>query len=132
MCEGSAFAILNVQRQIQLLFLSPFKLQFLIIILIIQQRASQLRKTPFSGESTDSSDTESTAGDYCTPPDELSPAEERSQLKEKTDQVLEETTQVLKTCATYTTVSLKKVMICMIEFTIVNQHVNPTPLPASA
>lgn len=105
------FAILNVQRQIQLLFLGPFKLQFLIIILIIQQRASQLRKTPFSGESTDSSDTESTAGDYCTPPDELLPAEESSQLKEKTDQVLEETTQVLKTCATYTTVSLKKVMI---------------------
>ncbi|CAH3122183.1 unnamed protein product [Porites lobata] len=74
----------------------------------LKGRASQLRKTPFSGESTDSSDTESTAGDYCTPPDELSPAEERSQLKEKTDQVLEETTQVLKTCATYTTVSLKK------------------------
>ena len=116
MCEGSAFAILNVERQIQLLFLSPFKLQFLIIILIIiQQRASQLRKTPFSGESTDSSDTESTAGDYCTPPDELSPAEERSQLKEKTDQVLEETTQVLKTCATYTTVSLKKVMIYLYD-----------------
>lgn len=103
--------ILDVRRQIQFLFLGPFKLQFLMIMLIIQQRASQLRKTPFSGESTDSSDTESNAGDYCTPPDELLPAEEQSQLKEKTDQVLEETTQVLKTCATYTTVSLKKVMI---------------------
>ncbi|XP_068729703.1 pleckstrin homology domain-containing family H member 1-like isoform X1 [Montipora capricornis] len=70
--------------------------------------ASQLRNTPFSGESTDSSDNESTAGDYCTPPDELSPAEERSQAILTTDEVLEESTQVLKTCATYTTVSLKK------------------------
>ena len=76
---------------------------------LFKQRASQLRKTPFSGESTDSSDNESTVGDYCTPPDELSPAEEHSQAKETTDEILEGTTQVLKTCATYTTVSLKKV-----------------------
>ena len=76
---------------------------------LFKQRASQLRKTPFSGESTDSSDNESTGGDYCTPPDELSPTEERSQTQQQTDEILEGTTQVLKTCATYTTVSLKKV-----------------------
>ncbi|KAJ7357396.1 Pleckstrin y domain-containing H member 2 [Desmophyllum pertusum] len=71
-------------------------------------RASQLRNTPFSGESTDSSDNDSSVGDYCTPPDELSAGEEHSEIQERTDKVLEETTQVLKTCATYTTVSLKK------------------------
>lgn len=73
------------------------------------QRASQLRDMPFTGESTDSSDNESTAGDYCTPPDELAAGEDHSQAKERTDKVLEGATQVLKTCATYTTVSLKKV-----------------------
>lgn len=78
-------------------------------IIFLKQRASQLRNTPFSGESTDSSDNESTAGDYCTPPDELAATEEDSEVKERTDKVLEGTTQVLKTCATYTTVSLKKV-----------------------
>lgn len=67
-----------------------------------------MRNTPFSGESTDSSDNESCGGDYCTPPDELSPNKERLTAKQAKD-VLEETTQVLKTCATYTTVSLKKV-----------------------
>lgn len=76
-----------------------------------EKRASQLRNTPFSGESTDSSDNESSAGDYCTPPDELAVTEEDTQVKEKTDKVLERTTQVLKTCATYTTVSLKKVKL---------------------
>lgn len=75
----------------------------------MNQRASQLRNTPFSGESTDSSDNDSSVGDYCTPPDELSAGEEHSEIQERTDKVLEETTQVLKTCATYTTVSLKKV-----------------------
>ena len=79
------------------------------LFICLKQRASQLRNTPFSGESTDSSDNESTAGDYCTPPDELAATEEDSQAKEKTDKLLEGTTQVLKTCATYTTVSLKKV-----------------------
>ncbi|XP_044163612.1 pleckstrin homology domain-containing family H member 1-like isoform X1 [Acropora millepora] len=69
--------------------------------------ASQLRNTPFSGESTDSSDNESSCGDYCTPPDELSPTKEQLISKQAKDG-LEETTQVLKTCATYTTVSLKK------------------------
>ncbi|KAK2561061.1 Pleckstrin homology domain-containing family H member 2 [Acropora cervicornis] len=69
--------------------------------------ASQLRNTPFSGESTDSSDNESSCGDYCTPPDELSPTKDQLISKQAKDG-LEETTQVLKTCATYTTVSLKK------------------------
>ena len=73
------------------------------------QRASQIRNTPFSGESTDSSDNESSAGDYCTPPDEVAATEEHHNMKQNTDELLEETTRVLKTCATYTTVSLKKV-----------------------
>jgi len=80
-----------------------------LVIILLKQRASQLRNTPFSGESTDSSDNESSAGDYCTPPDELAATGEDSQVKEKPNKVLERTTQVLKTCATYTTVSLKKV-----------------------
>lgn len=67
-----------------------------------------MRNTPFSGESTDSSDNESSCGDYCTPPDELSPTKDQLISKQAKDG-LEETTQVLKTCATYTTVSLKKV-----------------------
>ena len=74
---------------------------------------------PFSGESTDSSDNESSAGDYCTPPDELSTAEDETQVKQTTDDVLEETTQILKTCATYTTVSLKKVNPTQIDVALV-------------
>ncbi|XP_022810522.1 pleckstrin homology domain-containing family H member 2-like isoform X3 [Stylophora pistillata] len=74
----------------------------------LKGRASQIRNTPFSGESTDSSDDESSAGDYCTPPDELGATEEHHNFKQDTDELLEETKRVLKTCATYTTVSLKK------------------------
>ena len=96
--------------EFSLICTSRFINLLLIFLVFLNQRASQLRNTPFSGESTDSSDNESSAGDYCTPPDELAATEETDlQVKERTDKVLEGTTQVLKTCATYTTVSLKKV-----------------------
>lgn len=53
-------------------------------------------------------------GDYCTPPDdELAVTEHHSEVKERTDETLEGTRKVLKTCATYTTVSLKKVNTTM-------------------
>ena len=80
----------------------------MVLLSLCLQRASQIRNIPFSGESTDSSDNESMA-DYCTPPDEEPSSEEESQVNNRIDQTIEGPKQVLKTCATYTTVNLKKV-----------------------
>lgn len=69
------------------------------------QRASQIRNFPFSGESTDSSDHESDSGrcdDYLKPVDSDCPPDTLDRVDDKKE-------KVLKTCATYTTVSLKKV-----------------------
>ena len=44
------------------------------------------------------------------PPDEVEVTEDHSQVSEKTGKVHEGPIKVLKTCATYTTVSLNKVI----------------------
>ncbi|XP_031572263.1 pleckstrin homology domain-containing family H member 1-like isoform X2 [Actinia tenebrosa] len=77
----------------------------------LKGRASQIRNTPFSGESTDSSDHDDDnvsrcSDDYLKPVDsdvksETSEGENSNRFQEKTE-------KVLKTCAAYTTVSLKK------------------------
>ncbi|XP_020901839.1 pleckstrin homology domain-containing family H member 1 isoform X2 [Exaiptasia diaphana] len=70
----------------------------------LKGRASQIRNFPFSGESTDSSDHESDSGrgdDYLKPVDSDCPQDTLDRVDDKKE-------KVLKTCATYTTVSLKK------------------------
>ncbi|XP_048586759.1 pleckstrin homology domain-containing family H member 1 isoform X2 [Nematostella vectensis] len=72
----------------------------------LKGRASQIRDTPFSGESTDSSDHE----EDHTQEETVSENSSTLQSEESLSEPLEDSgnTKVLKTCATYTTVSLKK------------------------
>ena len=65
---------------------------------------------PFSGDSTDSSDDEnSRTRDYCMPPDSISNIDGDQSGTGSRKGSSEMNKKVLKTCATYTTVSLKKV-----------------------
>ena len=65
---------------------------------------------PFTGDSTDSSEDESSkTKDYCFPPDSLCYISDEKSGASSRKGSTDSNKKVLKTCATYTTVSLKKV-----------------------